>query len=745
MEANRPIHKEFFMNTRLVLRATVLFGLAAFSMAHACGPFFPNAYLTFGAEEEVLRMPEAAFYHELAVALGQSGPIGGVRPDTQKTSWDQTLAADVADLEDALKARGDDADSIRKRVEAYTLLRNAMNDVTPLPHLVPVPSDWRNPPSSEDPANDTPATPFNLSVESDLLTSIPEEFALYVRGAAAYRAKDTENAAASWKALLDLPEAKRLYRSVWAAYMLGKTFHNSNPAESVRYFALAREFATDGFRDRLALVSDSLGWQAHVAMTSNEYAAAMKLYVEQYHHGTHSDRASAYVSLRWLCTRAMNEPESLQKLAADPVCERVVTAWVVAHPNAYPYPETNQRWLDAVSAQHPDSKIDGADRLAWSAYNNGDIAMAQRWLDAADPTSLYAQWVKSKLLLRDGKIDEALDILRTVSKAFPLEESWVLGHEADTTPRDIVHAELGVLLLGRQDYANALDCLMRAGYWIDAAYVAERVLTVEELEMYVNEHTGDPALAQPLNEFGYWNDRNLTRLTSLRNLLARRLGRLNRWDAALSLYSDTGWPAAEELMGYLAETQAPMPEKGIGASVSDFFAGLWGSQPGHTIDRPRANAFYEAAKLMRRDGMELTGTEVEPDWALYGGSYELTGATGNRGKQTPPSVKDLNPALVTVLTASDDEVQRASAHAPDPDKRFHYRYVASEFMWQAAQYLPDNDMKCASALYWGGVYLKYRDPQAADKFYKALVWRNRNLPYAQAADAKRWFPPEPPE
>ena len=732
------------MNTRLFLPTTILFGLAAFTSAYACGPFFPNAYLTFGAEEDVLRMPETAFYHELAVALGQPLDSGEQAPISQESSWDRTLAADVDDLKDALKARGDDADSIQKQVEAYTQLRTAMNDATPLPNVEPPPPDPYAPPPPED-TNHVAPVPYNLTRASDLLESIPKEFTLYVRGAAAYRAKGADTAAARWKELLDLPEAERPYRSVWAAYMLGKTYHDSDPAESIRYFAQARELAADGFHDSLGLVTDSLGWQANVTINSGEYNAAMTLYVKQYREGRREERGTAYTSLRWLCTRAMNEPESLQELAADPVCERVMTAWVVAHPNAYPYPETNQRWLDAVSAQHPDGKIDGADRLAWSAYNNGDMAMAQRWLDAADPASLYAQWVKSKLLLRDGNIDEALNILRTVSKAFPPEESWVLGYEADTTPREIAHAELGVLLLGRQDYLNALDCLMRAGYWIDAAYVAERVLSVDELKSYVTEHAGDSDLAQPLDKFGYWSDREVTRYTLLQHLLARRLGRLDRWDAALPLYADGDRTTAEKLVGYLAKAHAPMPEKGIGESVSDFLSGLWGSRPDRTIDRPRADAFYNAAEIMRSDGMELTGTEVEPDWTLYQGNYELAGAAGNRYKQTPPSDKNLNPALVTVLMASDDEVQRAKDHAPKPDKRFHYRYVASDLMWQAAEYLPDNDLKCASALYWGGIYLKARDPQAADRFYKALVSRNRNLPYAQAANKKRWFPKEPPE
>ncbi|HOF38945.1 MAG TPA: hypothetical protein PLD73_02655 [Candidatus Hydrogenedentes bacterium] len=79
-------------------------------------------------------------------------------------------------------------------------------------------------------------------------------------------------------------------------------------------------------------------------------------------------------------------------------------------------------------------------------------------------------------------------------------------------------------------------------------------------------------------------------------------------------------------------------------------------------------------------------------------------------------------------------------HAIKPDKRFHYRYVAAELMWEASRLLPNNDPMTARALYDAGRWLMDRDPEAADKYYKALVRRCRKLPVAQQADERRWFP-----
>jgi hypothetical protein len=78
----------------------------------------------------------------------------------------------------------------------------------------------------------------------------------------------------------------------------------------------------------------------------------------------------------------------------------------------------------------------------------------------------------------------------------------------------------------------------------------------------------------------------------------------------------------------------------------------------------------------------------------------------------------------------------------NPDERFHYRYVAANLMMQCANLLPDNNVLAAEALFWGGKFLHYNDPAAADPFYKALVRRNPKLLVARQADELRWFPKE---
>jgi len=126
--------------------------------------------------------------------------------------------------------------------------------------------------------------------------------------------------------------------------------------------------------------------------------------------------------------------------------------------------------------------------------------------------------------------------------------------------------------------------------------------------------------------------------------------------------------------------------------------------------------------------MELIGTELPPDWAIYRGDHQLRLSASPEETGASPFGPDFD--------------ARFASSAASRDERFHYRYLAADLMWHCAELLPDNDVLTAHALYLGGIYLKSRDPREADRFYKALVRRNPNLLIAQRADKLRWFPGE---
>ena len=54
--------------------------------------------------------------------------------------------------------------------------------------------------------------------------------------------------------------------------------------------------------------------------------------------------------------------------------------------------------------------------------------------------------------------------------------------------------------------------------------------------------------------------------------------------------------------------------------------------------------------------------------------------------------------------------------------------------------MPDDDEETARRFCVVGGWLKVRDPQAADRFYKALVVRCGKTEMGREADKLRWFP-----
>ena len=92
---------------------------------------------------------------------------------------------------------------------------------------------------------------------------LPEEFASefadYHRGAFEFNKGEAHFAEArtAWEALLKRPKDERHYRSVWAAFMLGKLALAAKDPEGVKWFRQTRELAKDGFADSLGLAADS--------------------------------------------------------------------------------------------------------------------------------------------------------------------------------------------------------------------------------------------------------------------------------------------------------------------------------------------------------------------------------------------------------------------------------------------------------------------------------------------------------
>ena len=84
--------------------------------------------------------------------------------------------------------------------------------------------------------------------------------------------------------------------------------------------------------------------------------------------------------------------------------------------------------------------VEDADRLAWAVYRGGDMRAAEAWLGKvyADPD--LARWIRAKLLLRAGKLDQAAALFARIAP-----QPFILGNGQE--PRRRTHGNDGVIPL----------------------------------------------------------------------------------------------------------------------------------------------------------------------------------------------------------------------------------------------------------------------------------------------------------
>lgn len=661
-------------------------GSAVFATpAGACGPFFPNQLL-FNGTASVTWAPVASFDHEIRRIL-PAASLRAIPPAAHQDLYDQSIAIDLADLKAEMEHLPALAGRVAETVERYKTVRESLA------------GKGKQRDRAVEDGTTRPATPRD---ELTVPEGLPREFASYLRGLIAYSGGHMDEARAAWQSVLQLPAEQRTRRAMWAQFMIGKSYLEDDPPRAIDAFRRVRELARSGQPDPLGLAAASLGWEARAELNQKRVAAAIDLYLQQCASGD----PTAIQSLAIACGRAFNDndPARMKELAVDPSATRVMTAYAVANgvwSRRSPTQPMVQRWLAAVESAGAE-KVIGAERLTWAAYQAGDMPAAQRWAAHAPEDAPIALWVKAKLLLRAGKVGAAAEVLARTVHAFPPDEKWdsvpgtyepeeVIGGPG-LLPAKRAAAELGVLELARGNYVESLDRLLRAGWWIDAAYVAERVLTADELIGYVDQN---------------WPD---AKQSPIRHLLARRLTRLGRWKEARPYFPAELRPKLDE---YIAAIRAGHDEK--------------------LKAEERGRMLWNAARISRHSGMELLGTELAPDDALDGGTYTGVDMADARKKDKEK-----------LLPPTHDELNRAAASSPQPDRRFHYRYIAIDHAWAAAELLPDGTDELAALLCEAGGWIKDRDPRGANRFYKALVTRCGNTDLGRAAAAKKWFPDRKP-
>ena len=616
---------------------------------------------------------------------------------------------------------------------------------------------------------------------------LPDEFASefsdYHRGAFAYRQGHWADAKVAWESLLKRPAEDRHYRSVWAAFMLGKAaLKQGDFATAVNWFEATRDLAKNGFADSLGLAADSYGWQGKGQLKQGHPEKAAKLFLTQLALGDKSaivslkalvpDRpmvdgfvnygpASEEDSSQWTDERQKAEDAktlvALKAAAKDPLLRQLVTVHILAtesdptliEEETYENPRdlakrVNRcgRWLSIITDARIEH-VENADYLGWVAYVNGDYNGAERWLQLSDKYTPAALWLSAKLLRRAGKLDEAAVAMQRAQETISTADGytgWALTEDPAEyqdfrfdTRSDLegehwpfansASGDLGALLLEQARFTPALETFFKnavtdsgdlGGLWDDAAFVAERVMSTDELKTFVDHQPVPSGTPQNGGDFP---------IVRLRYLLGRRLVREDRYAEAASYLKS---PYDKVVAEYVSALQA---------GANDKLSKL-----------ERAKAWFKAAWLARYDGMEIMGTEGAPDGFSTGGDFEIPDLAKQQltgvyevTKYNDSSGEEKKTSVPIILKPAKEELTRLAKTKASPDLRFHYRIIAGALAIKAAALMGDNTEELADVLNTAGSWVKDRDEKLGDHYYQILKSRAAKTEIGRLVLAKHWF------
>lgn len=577
-------------------------------------------------------------------------------------------------------------------------------------------------------------------------------------------------------------------------------------AKATQAYALARARATAGALDPNGLAVASYGEQARMFLANStalcgytdfvnatpcaddipaaDLKQAIHLYAEQAAHNSDS----GVQSLRSIAAWALSDTERAQKLIDDLLSQRLLVSYALArvgdvsgdgtsqpaeyntYGDGYGYADAARGGkgikvnpvlpsLVAALQKQGIARIADTDRVAALAYRSGYYELAQTLADKQ--RSALSSWVRAKLALRKGDVAGAAQAYAEASKAFPQTDASV-----EPASLGLIKAEQSVLTLSRGQYVEAFDQLysvtkasqnrdgkdaslshpLYSDYSGDTWYLAERVLTVDELKTYVDAHApATPVPAAPQNfpttpdkQYYEWMSAHPQQISDyLRRLLARRLVREGRVADALPYFpDDKDMRYAPMEQNYsdgksaLANWRYRATAKAYGDALDDA-AHAW-----RAVNR--AKAWYEAATLARRRGLDIMGYEQAPDYAgmdgMLGfgpGRNVMQEPAGDTGKQsnTAKTAEQRAAADLPGQFITDDERKRYAASESKPNIRYHYRNIAADYIMKSADALPPRSQAFAAVLCQGAGFVYY-DAALAPALYRRYVKEGAAVPFS---------------
>lgn len=525
---------------------------------------------------------------------------------------------------------------------------------------------------------------------------LPTALQLYAAAAIDYRKPERKSQARErFEKILALNDADARPRAVWAAYSLGRLLREDDPGAAAYAYGKTRQWLLDGASDPLGLSIDSLGEEAWLLLHpgpggERNAEQAMRLYLEQARLGSWSGTASLQQVQRG---ELYDDTVAVNKLLRSDWGQALLLRLALDENLSEDAKRRYARLASAVGSGQV--QLREADRWAALAWQNGDIERARSWLAQA-PSSSLAAWMRAKFALLSGKGAEAT---QHYAEALKLRRPAM----ADI-PAHRLGIEMGLHQVQRGDYVQALGHLNRAGpeHWYDTAYIADRLLTIEELKTAV-ESLGKEPVSKEVRPL--W--------PRLQHLLARRLMRNGQFAAALPLFSDRY--ETEKWNGRALEKRST----DLRQLAGDYAKALQAADKAWTRVG-RAAELMRAGRIARQWGLELMGFELGGDDLADEGSYDFR---DNFERADEPlsdlerSRKDASLKTLPLANAGGDKLPR-----------FHYRYVAAEHALQAAALVPARSQAYASSLCHAAAWVGGKDEPFQQAMYARYLKNGAAMP-----------------
>lgn len=458
---------------------------------------------------------------------------------------------------------------------------------------------------------------------------------------------------------------------LWALFNIARgDLFNGNYAEAVNGFKKIISLVEQGLDDPQHVAAGSLGYLATAYSSIGEHDLAFEaIYSLMALGATDYKRRMLDIIkkiIRW------NQAEGIEVALKEPLTRSLMAIFVFTH---YNHNNNTEKIFDAFINLN-EEKIDYAHYLANFAYEEGLYEQAEQLAQLSDEP--LAKTILAKLALRKDNVDLAAKYYADILQ--PLKQQPLT---ADTCT---MLAESAVMLAIKGDIIEAFETLILTGgeYWQDVAYMAEKLLTIDELTAYVDQNTA-LITDEPLEYFAV-NNYDEPRLgvqkdpwTALNELLARRLLREGYVDQAVERFHGFNKKLALNYQAlYIGVEQAP--------------------------DKYKAMKLWNLAQYTRKYGDKILAYEVRPDYKMYYLNYAHWGAgESEKSKQ--------------LIHA--EEQKRFNQYNPSSVGRFSYRWMAAEKAALAADYVDPKSPTYEALLCKAANWVINRDHELAwDYFMK---------------------------